>query len=192
MGALLAQLAAQGVAVRALPDGRLYAAGALNETTRATIRERKAAILAELAANDPAPVATPEQAAELRELVGIVAVDWPDVERAEVIACALADPVGALTCFRALVAGRHPAENTAREQRDDGMRTCVECAYLSPGGRCLAAFRGDLPGYPRSYSPALTDRPQRCAGYAPGPDDPDRRTGRERWPLLLNVAEGSR
>lgn len=158
-------------------------------------------------ANDPAPVATPEQAAELRELVGIVAADWPDDERAEAIAFALADPADALTSFRALVAGRPRAASTAGEQAGTGrtlspvtrwpnpgnqvttpspeMRACVECANLSPGGRCLAAFRGDLPGYPRGYSPALTDRAQRCAGYAPGRDDSDRRTGRERWPLML-------
>ena len=30
--------------------------------------------------------------------------------------------------------------------------------------------------------PLDPDRPQRCAGYAPGPADPDRRTGAERWP----------
>ena len=143
-------------------------------------------------ANDPAPVATPEQAKELRELVGIVAADWRADERAEAMAAALADPADALTCFRAIVVERRLIVNTGQEQVADGMRSCVECANLSPGGRCLAAWRGELPGYARGYSPAFIDRPQRCAGYPPGPDDPDRRTGRERWPFLLNVAEGSR
>lgn len=136
-------------------------------------------------ANDPAPVATPEQAAELRELVAIVAARWPDDERAEALAAALADPVDALLCFRTLVAERGTSTRAHAREADDGMRPCVDCLNLSPGGRCLAAFRGELAGYARGYSPALPDRPQRCAGYAPGPHDPDRRTGRERWPLML-------
>ena len=36
----------------ALPSGRIEARGALTEAVRATIREHKSAILAELAAND--------------------------------------------------------------------------------------------------------------------------------------------
>jgi hypothetical protein len=48
-------------------------------------------------------VATPEQAAELRELVAIVAASWPEAERAEALAVALADPEAALISFRALV-----------------------------------------------------------------------------------------
>ena len=71
---------------------------------------------------------------------------------------------------------------------DDRMRTCGECANLSPGGRCLAAWRGEAfgPGIAlsRRYAPT-TDVMLRCACYTPGPDDPDRRSGAERWPFLL-------
>jgi len=92
VGALLDHLRASGVALAALPGDRLQASGALTDAIRATIREHKAAILAELAVNDAAECATREQATELRELVGIVAADWPDDERAEALAAALADP----------------------------------------------------------------------------------------------------
>jgi hypothetical protein len=48
--ALLDQFRAAGIGLAALPDGGLRATGALDEAARATIRERKAAILAELSA----------------------------------------------------------------------------------------------------------------------------------------------
>ena len=49
-------------------------------------------------------IATPSEAAELRELVSLVAADWPEAERAEALAAALADPEEALACWRALAA----------------------------------------------------------------------------------------
>ena len=148
-------------------------------------------------ASPPTRSATIAEAAELRALVGIVAADWSGDERAEGMAAALADPNAALASFR-LLAARHrlatvqnrertgaPAASTAQEQLPADMRACVQCLNLSAGGRCLAAYRGELPGYARSYSPAMTDRPLRCEGYAPGHDDPDRRNGRERWLGIL-------
>ncbi len=54
-----------------------------------------------------ATVATPEQANELRELVAVVAEDWPTDEQAEALAAALADPAGALTCFREIYTQRN-------------------------------------------------------------------------------------
>ncbi len=64
--------------------------------------------------NDAASLAaTPEQAAELRELVA--AILHNDEERADVLRVALADPESALTSFRLLVADtmerkRHEAQ----------------------------------------------------------------------------------
>jgi len=66
----------------------------------------------------------------------------------------------------------------------DDRRTCQQCANLSPGGRCLVAWRGVRIGNAgRKYSPA-PDVPRRCEGYAPEPVDADQRTGAERWPGL--------
>jgi len=196
MGALLARLSASDVAVVALPDGRLRASGPITDAVRATIRDHKAAILAELAANKPAPAINKreETGDELRALVAIVAADWPDDERADALAAALADPAGALVCFRALVAERWPAMRThapAREaDRNGDMRTCRDCANLSPGGRCLAAWRGESFGdgiaTSKTYAPSEPDRPLCCGPYVPGLNDPDRRSGRERWPYLFN------
>jgi len=65
---------------------------------------------------------------------------------------------------------------------DDDRRHCAECVNLTPGGRCLAARRGEIAAS-RNYQP-LEDIPRRCEGYAPKADDPDQRPGRERWPGL--------
>ena len=139
--------------------------------------------------------ATPEQAAELRQLVAIVAADWPADEQAEALAVALANPADALTCFRALATER--AEEPQPEPRgDDRMRTCRQCANLAATGRCLAGWRGEDFGsgiaVGRDFTPLEPDRPQRCAAYAPRPDDPDPRTGAERWPWLIAPTATSR
>jgi hypothetical protein len=48
---------------------------------------------------------------ELRELIRMFTADWPEVERAEALRVALADPEAALICWRALAANaeRQPA-----------------------------------------------------------------------------------
>jgi len=190
VGALLDHLRASGVALTALPGDRLQASGAITDAIRATIREHKAAILAELAVNDAAECATREQATELRELVGIVAADWPDDERAEALAAALADPEAALVCFRALAAEREGATADRQEPAPDDMRPCLDCASYTPSGRCLAAWRGESFGAgiatSRTWTPAEPERPQRCGAYSPGPNDPDKRAGRERWTFLFS------
>jgi len=73
----------------------------------------------------------------------------------------------------------------------DDRRTCQQCANLDHQRgrdgfrRCAAARRGELPYIAsRDYSP-VPDVPKRCEGFAPMPDDPDRRTDRERWPELI-------
>lgn len=68
---------------------------------------------------------------------------------------------------------------------DDDRRTCEQCANLTGRGLCLAARRGDIVAS-RSYEP-IRDLRRRCEGYAPGPDDPDRRPGTERWPGLMRT-----
>lgn len=65
---------------------------------------------------------------------------------------------------------------------DDDRRHCAQCTNLAPSGLCLAARRGEIIAS-RTYHP-VDHLPRRCEGYAPGPDDPDRRPGRERWPGL--------
>ncbi|MEE7627052.1 hypothetical protein V3O24_12835 [Methylobacter sp. Wu8] len=63
----------------------------------------------------------------------------------------------------------------------DDRRHCAECCNLS-GGRCLAAWRGEIVAS-RQYRP-IDDLPRRCEGYAPKSNDPDQRTGKQRWPEL--------
>ena len=68
---------------------------------------------------------------------------------------------------------------------DSGRRTCRQCANLDADGGCRAARRGQIPNASCHYTwPAGIDAPHRCVGYLPGPDDPDKRPGRERfdWP----------
>ena len=53
--------------------------------------------------------------------------------------------------------------------------------WVSRDGKKPMPWAGRLPGTSRHYRPAA-DLPRRCEGYAPGPADPDRRTGLARWP----------
>jgi len=66
---------------------------------------------------------------------------------------------------------------------NDDRRYCTECANLTANGLCVAARRGEVMAS-RTYHP-VDHIPRRCEGYAPGPNDTDRRPGRERWPDLL-------
>jgi hypothetical protein len=135
--------------------------------------------------------ATPDQEADLRELVGFVAADWPD--REEALAVALADPADALICFRALahdmrpLRAKQPASpytSVPLSERDptDERRTCNDCANLSPIGRCLAAARGKrIHASRREYYP-IADLLGRCEHFSPLPNDPDQRRACDRWP----------
>ncbi|MFZ5594737.1 MAG: hypothetical protein ACOY4D_10870 [Pseudomonadota bacterium] len=75
--------------------------------------------------------------------------------------------------------GRAAAELPKPAPFPDDRRTCDQCANLI-ARRCQAAKRGEIVAS-RNYEP-VRDLLRRCEGYAPGPDDPDRRHGRERWP----------
>lgn len=146
--------------------------------------------LGDATCNNPA---TYEQAAELRALVATVAADWSEVERAEGLAVALADPNDALTCWRALAmghaakaaptaypAGLYTLTPLPERDPDDDRRTCTDCANLSAIGRC----RTPPFAAKRDYCP-ISDALQRCARFTPRPDEADRRIGAERWPSLL-------
>lgn len=63
------------------------------------------------------------------------------------------------------------------------LRPCLVCRNLSPTGRCLAAWRGEIDGS-RDYFPSIRNQPKRCYGYAPTDADPEQTPGRERWPYL--------
>ena len=62
----------------------------------------------------------------------------------------------------------------------DDRRYCRECSNLTSKGRCLAAWRGEI--LAGSHYHPIDDIPRRCEGFAPKLDDPDQRTGRQRWP----------
>jgi len=93
---------------------------------------------------------------------------------------------GTATGFRARPTLEPEPEAEAQAEAFDGWpvddrRHCAACAQLS-GGRCLAAWRGEIKAAKR-YRP-VDDLPRRCEGYAPKTHDPDQRTGKERWPRL--------
>nr|VFJ75705.1 MAG: hypothetical protein BECKFW1821C_GA0114237_108514 [Candidatus Kentron sp. FW] len=64
----------------------------------------------------------------------------------------------------------------------DDRRHCHQCRNLIAGGLCLVAQRGEFKGIQNLHP--MDDIPRRCEGYLPRPDEPDQRTGRERWPGL--------
>ena len=68
----------------------------------------------------------------------------------------------------------------------DDRRTCKQCTHLSAGA-CSAAKRGEIMASP-TYQPA-PDQLRRCEAYRPGPDDPDARSGGERWLGLVVKVE---
>lgn len=147
----------------------------------------------------PSPPATPAQTAELRALVALVAESWPEAERAEALAVALADPEDALKCWRALAedhadatarivypAGLYTSAPLAERDPTDDRRTCLDCANLTTRDhRCIAASRGERPGNAARNSHPVSDILKRCECYKPQPAEPDQRTGAERWPEMV-------
>jgi hypothetical protein len=137
----------------------------------------------------PRRVATASERSAIEELVSRLSEKeperWTDADIREAIEVACNDPEDALISLRALV-----GEATKRDS--DSRRTCSQCRNLTPGGQCMAAYRGEAiwasPRMGRKYFP-VTNLPQMCWGYLPGPDDPDRRNGRERWPNLFRKYE---
>jgi len=121
---------------------------------------------------------TEAEATELRALVQAIgaAEKWPVDEIEWSTDGALADPDGALICYRALA-----VEYGIILPLDDDRCTCNQCVKLV-GRRCLAAWRAEIVAN-RDYEP-IRDIPRRCEGYMPVAGDPDRRPGNERWPGL--------
>lgn len=80
---------------------------------------------------------------------------------------------------------RQAAEVPRAAAFDDDRRYCDQCMNLRRDVCTIAEPKtGALVVANRGYRP-VREPPRRCAGYAPGPDDPDRRPGRERWPGLI-------
>jgi len=70
-------------------------------------------------------------------------------------------------------------EAEALAWHEDDRRRCCHCLNLLPNGICKVASPAGLVVANRGYRPV--DILKRCEGYRPCPDDPDRRTGMERW-----------
>lgn len=81
-----------------------------------------------------------------------------------------------------LAAGNLADEIRRRAWDGDNRRRCLECAKRAPNGRCLAAARGEIVAS-GSYQPD-PHQLRRCEGFLPMPDDPDQRSGWDRWPGL--------
>lgn len=67
----------------------------------------------------------------------------------------------------------------------DNRRNCLECGKRAPNGRCLAAAKGEIVAS-GSYQPDPLPL-RRCEGFRPLPDDPDQRSGWDRWPGLPGI-----
>ncbi len=85
--------------------------------------------------------------------------------------------------------GSQPIEPKPKQVSDavffaDDRRHCSTCGNLS-AGLCLAAWRGEIIAA-KQYRP-IDDLPRRCEGYAPISNDPDQRTGKQRWPGLVRA-----
>ena len=176
--ALLSDLSGAGVTVRIDETGLLKASGDQASLARLLpeIRTHKAELLAILAANDDQPVIS-------HRLWWIL--HGPDDWRLHSFntPASLAEVQGWYPgCLIDPVSDTTPAA-PAVTLPPDTRRTCRQCRNLARNGRCMAAGRGELPLTASQYEP-FQDRPERCIGYLPGADDPDQRTGAERYPGL--------
>jgi hypothetical protein len=111
MGALLDHFAAEGVTIEPAGDGNVRAHGPLTDALRATIRERKAVILAELAANDA--VVDPDVERRRNRALAILA-DEP--ERRIAVVAEPGDPAYVTVAIRGVAVG----ELTIPAERYDG------------------------------------------------------------------------
>lgn len=82
---------------------------------------------------------------------------------------------------------RLASDVSSPEPFPDDRRRCDQCHNLTGRGLCLAARRGEIVAN-RDYEP-VRDLPRRCEGYSPGADGLDRRTGRDRWPGLIQKGD---
>lgn len=131
------------------------------------------------------PLRTPTkaEAKEITALVLAVFASDTDVDRNEALAAALADPDGALLCYRTIAGER----GLARPDADDDRRRCMQCLNLR-GRACTIAKPGGLVSANVGYRPA-PDTLQRCAGYLPNSNDTNQQPGGERWPGLIQKGD---
>lgn len=137
------------------------------------------AVAAEPQAARPQRTATWLETEEITALVQAVFAGDSEVDRNEALAVALADPDGALCCYR----GISQDGGIDLPENEDDRRRCMQCLNLR-GRVCSAARPGGLVSALRGYQP-MRDTLQRCAGYQPNANDSDQRSGRERWPGLI-------
>lgn len=121
-----------------------------------------------------APLTAEEETAIRAWLALIEETDQATI--AEVIGqCQRAD---ARNYFTGWAAAELPKPDTFPDDR----RTCDQCANLIVR-RCQVAKCGEIVAS-RKYEP-IRDLPRCCEGYAPVAADTGRRTGRDRWPGLI-------
>ena len=122
------------------------------------------------------------EADEITALILAIYGNDTDDDRAEALAAGLADPDGALRCYRTIAKDRGISVMKAEDDR----RPCSQCLNLR-GRACAIAKPGGLVSANLGYQPE-TAVLQRCAGYLPNPNDYDQRPGRERWTGLNQQA----
>ena len=118
------------------------------------------------------------EANEITALIQAVFAGDSDVNRNEALAAALADPDGALLCYRTIVEER----GIALPDTDDDRRRCSQCLNLR-GRACTIAKPecGALVVANQGYQPDPA-RLMRCAGYLPMVGDTDQQSAAKRWP----------
>ena len=136
------------------------------------------AVAAEPIPERPQRKPTEAETNEITALVQALYANDTEADRADALAAALADPDGALLCYRTIAED----QGMAIAKADDDRRRCSQCLNLR-GRVCAIAKPGGLVSANLGYRPA-PDTLQRCAGYLPNTTDHDQRPGRERWPGL--------
>jgi len=128
------------------------------------------AVAAEPIPDRPPRTATKREALEITALIRAVFPDDNDVDRSEALAAALADPDGALLCYRTIakdqgIAIAAPVVGT--------VKACPDCQHFARPGKSdgYCSGRDDLPlaygpGHPLRRLPA--DNGESCAEYRPG------------------------
>ena len=172
---VLAELAREGVQL-ACRDGQLCARPSLRSRPAllALVREHATELRRVLEADE----ATDDDAREAwEERAGIMEYDG-EMTRAE------AERAATTLMTARQAAAAHSRRRSALPGDWGDLRPCTWCRNLTRSGRCLAAWRGELRAS-REYEPTFPGQPHRCIGYVPRDDDPERTTGRERWPELV-------
>ena len=177
--AVIKDAAADGVMLSLSSTGTVKANGDSAAVNRwlPLIREHKAAIVELLAATPttrrPVVPMTAEQEAAIRAWLTFINETDSYIIADTLERCRIDTNVLTYFVMRSAEVPKPPYD------LDDDRIRCTQCVNLTPRGRCQAAQRGEINRTSR-FEPMI-DKPQRCVGYAPGPDDPDRRRGSERW-----------